>query len=63
MLNAEDLQCFQPSKKLRNVRWILKKGGCSSNREAGSKLGVFAMIVKISLGLLKFRNLSEIFAM
>ena len=37
----------------------LKKGGCSSKTE---KQEIFAMIAKISLGLRKFSNHSENFA-
>ena len=33
-----------------------------ASREAGSKLGILAMIAKISLGLRKLRNHSENFA-
>ena len=33
-----------------------------ASKEAGSKPGIFAMIAKISLGLRKFRNHSENFA-
>ena len=40
----------------------MKIGGCSSKQEAGSKPGIFAMVAKISLGLQKFRNHSENFA-
>ena len=48
------------------MKWILKEGGCSVDAvgKAGCsrKAGIFAMIAKISLGLLKFRNHSENFA-
>ena len=40
----------------------LKKGGCSSKAGSRNKAGIFAMIAKISLGLRKFRNHSENFA-
>ena len=39
----------------------LKKGGCSS-KTGKQEAGIFSMIVKISLGLRKFRNHSENFA-
>ena len=45
--------------KLKKCEVDLKKGGCSSKT---SKPGIFAMIAKISLGLRKFRNHSENFA-
>ena len=45
---------------MKKCEMDLKKGGCSSKT---GKPGIFAMIEKISLGLLKFRNHSEIFAM
>ena len=48
------------------MKWILKEGGCSVDvvGKAGCsrKAGIFAMIVKISLGLRKFRNHSENFS-
>ena len=39
----------------------LEKGGCSS-KTGKQEPGIFAMIAKISLGLRKFRNHSENFA-
>ena len=48
------------------MKWILKKGGCSGDAvaklDAVGKAGIFAMIAKISLGLRKFHNHSENFA-
>ena len=48
------------------MKWILKEGGCSGDavakEDAVGKAGIFAMIAKISLGLRKFRNHSENFA-
>ena len=63
--NAEDSQCFQPSKMkkcevdVKEEGCSSKTGGCSSKR---NKAGIFAMIAKISLGLRKFRNHSKNFA-
>ena len=60
-LNAEDSQCFQPS-KMKKCEVEVKKEeyrGCSSKQ---MKPGIFAIIAKISLGLQKFRNHSENFA-
>ena len=52
--------------KGRNLKWILKEGECSRDAvcKVGSRAipGIFAMIAKISLGLRKFRNHSETFA-
>ena len=45
--------------KMKKCEVDLKKGGCSRKT---SKPGIFAMIAKISLGLRKFRNHSENFA-
>ena len=56
--NAEDSQCFQPS-KTKKCEVDVKKEGCSSKT---SKAGIFAMFAKFSLGLRKFRNHSENFA-
>ena len=42
------------------MKWILKEGGCSG--DAVGKAGNFAIIAKISVGLRKFRNHSENFA-
>ena len=65
VLNSEDLQCFQPS-KMKEYEVDLKEGGCSGDTVAKEdvvgKAGIFAMIAKISLGLRKFRNHSENFA-
>ena len=47
--NAEDSQCFQPS-KMKKCKVDLKKGRCSRKTE---KTRIFAMIAKISLGLRK----------
>ena len=48
------------------MKWILKEGGCSRDAvaklDAVGKAGIFAIIAKISLGLQKFRNPSEHFA-
>ena len=48
------------------MKWILKEGGCSGDAvaklDAVGKAGIFAIIAKISLGLRKFRNHSENFA-
>ena len=48
------------------MKWILKEGGCSGDAvaklDAVGKAGIFSMIAKISLGLRKFRNHSENFA-
>ena len=48
------------------MKWILKEGGCSGDAVAKldvvGKAGIFAMIAKISLGLRKFRNHRENFA-
>ena len=48
------------------MKWILKEGGCSGDAvaklDAVGKAGIFAMIAKISLGLQKFCNHSENFA-
>ena len=46
--------------KMKKCEVDLKKGGCSSKI---GRPGIFAMISKISLGLRKFRNHSENFAM
>ena len=46
VLNAEDSQCFQPS-KLKKCEVDLKKGGCSSKIGCSSKTGIFAMIAKL----------------
>ena len=41
------------------MKWILKEGGCSRDAvaklDAVGKVGIFAMIEKISLGLRNFR--------
>ena len=58
VLIAEDSQSFHHS-KMKKCEVDLKKGGCCSKT---GKPGIFAMIAKISLGLQKFRNLSENFA-
>ena len=58
VLIAEDSQSFHHS-KMKKCEVDLKKGGCC--RKTG-KPGIFSMIAKISLGLRKFRNLSENFA-
>ena len=42
------------------MKRILKEGGCSG--DAVTKAEIFAMIAKISLGLRKFRNQIENFA-
>ena len=46
------------------MKWILKEGGCSGDAveklDSLGKAGIFARIAKISLGLRKFRNPSEI---
>ena len=55
--NAEDSQYFQPS-KMKKCEVDVKKEGC---RKTG-KAGIFAMLAKISLGLRKFGNHSENFA-
>ena len=48
------------------MKWILKEGGCNGDvvakLDSVGKAGIFAMIAKISLGLRKFRNHSENFA-
>ena len=48
------------------MKWILKEGGCSGDAVAKldvvGKAGIFTRIAKISLGLRKFRNHSENFA-
>ena len=72
VLNAEDLQCFQPSKMKecevdfegRRMQWGCgSKGGCSRQiRNFRYDCENFARIAKISLGLRKFRNHSENFA-
>ena len=53
MLNAEDLQCFEPSKMKKCEVDFEERVDAVASREAGSKLGIFAMIVKISLGIAK----------
>ena len=42
---------------------VLKRSGCSEQSREVEVTRDFAMIAKISLGLRKFRNPSEIFAM
>ena len=48
------------------MKWILKEGGYSGDAvaklDAVGKAGIFTMIAKTSLGLRKFRNHSENFA-
>ena len=48
------------------MKWILKEGGYSGDAVAKldvvGKAGIFAIIAKILLGLRKFRNHSENFA-
>ena len=48
------------------MKWILKEGGCSGDAvaklDAVGKAGIFAIIAKILLGLRKFRNHRENFA-
>ena len=48
------------------MKLILKEGGCSGDTiaklDAVGKARIFAIIAKISLGLRKFRNHSENFA-
>ena len=54
------------------MKWILKEGGCSGDAvakldaveklDAVGKAEILAMIAKISLGLRKFHNHSENFA-
>ena len=48
------------------MKWILKEAGCSRDAiaklDAVGKAGIYATIAKISLGLRKFRNHSENFA-
>ena len=48
------------------MKWILKEGGCSGDAvaklDAVGKAGIFAIIAKISLGLRKFPNHSQNFA-
>ena len=51
---------FSSFKKVKKCEVDLKKGGCSSKT---GKPGIFSMIAKTSLGLRKFSNHSEIFAM
>ena len=65
VMNAEDLQCFQPS-TMKKCEVHVKKEGCSSKiggcNSKRRNPGIFAMIAKILLGLRKFRNHSKIFA-
>ena len=48
------------------MKWILKEGECSGDAvaklDAVGKAGIFTIIAKISLGLRKFCNHSENFA-
>ena len=48
------------------MKWILKEGGCSGDAvaklDAVGKAGIFTIIAKILLGLRKFHNYSENFA-
>ena len=44
------------------MKWNLKEGGCSEQNRKQEHPRIFAMIAKISLGLRKFRNHSENFA-
>ena len=60
-LNAEDSQCFQPS-KMKKCEVEVKKEECRGCSSKQMKPGIFAIIAKISLGLRKFRNHSENFA-
>ena len=62
VLSAEDLQCFQPSKMKKCEVDVKKKVARGCSRKTG-KAGLFSMLAKISLGLRKFRNPSENFAM
>ena len=61
MPNAEDSQCFQLS-KMKKCEVDVKKEGCRGCSSKQKKLGIFPIIAKISLGLQKFRNHSENFA-
>ena len=62
VLRAEDLQCFQPSKMKKCDVDFEEKEDAVAKQGCSSKTGIFAMIAKISLGLRKFRNHSENFA-
>ena len=48
--NVEDSQCFQPS-KTKKCEVNVKKEGYRRMQWQTSKVGIFAMIAKISLGL------------
>ena len=66
--NVEETRCYQPSKNIKIHCGIegsvMKKcrKDAMSKEERKKHLGNFAMIAKISLGLRKFRNHSENFA-
>ena len=59
--NAEDSQCFQPS-KMKKCEVEVKKEECKGCSSKQMKPGIFAIIEKISLGLRKFRWDCENFA-
>ena len=59
--NAEDSQCFQPS-KMKKFEVEVKKEECRGCSSKEKKPGIFAIIAKISLGLRKFRWDCENFA-
>ena len=67
--NAEETRCYQPSKNIKihcGIEGSVMKKKCRedavSKEERKKHPGNFAMIAKISLGLRKFRNHSENFA-
>ena len=60
-LNAEDSQCFQPS-KMKKWEVEVKKEEYRGYSSKQMKPGILAIIAKISLGLRKFINHSENFA-
>ena len=67
--SAEETRCFQPSKNIKiqcgiegNVMKKECSGGCSGKAVKRAIPRNFAKIAKISLGLRKFRNHSENFA-
>ena len=67
--NAEETRCFRPSKNIKiqcgiegNVMKKECSEGCSGKAKQKSNSRIFAKLAKILLGLRKFRNHSENFA-
>ena len=61
--NAEETRCFRPSKNIKiqcGIEGNVMKKECSGKAKQKSNSRIFAKLAKISLGLRKFLNPSEI---